>query len=225
MKMTDVPFAVLRLQYQLARIPLQVIEEQVVARMDAEAPARLLYERSMGKLDLAVGGALGAPEVERRGAALLERSEALSRAATLEEAADRTMAQADEEVEDARAAAAQVRQEAPADKQDAVKQARVDAAHQKAAAIQKAEDRVASAKKTADKAAAARKDAVEEAKREDKDRIRAAERSAQAVAEAKADDAMDKQAAAATKLAQADRVEQLTDAEKRERRGDGKGDV
>ena len=31
MEITDVPFAVLRFQYQLARFPLQLIEEQVVA--------------------------------------------------------------------------------------------------------------------------------------------------------------------------------------------------
>ena len=58
MKITDVPFAVLRLQYQLARFPLQVIEDRVVARLDSEAPARLFYERSPGTLDLAVGTAL-----------------------------------------------------------------------------------------------------------------------------------------------------------------------
>src|SRR6476619_4047744 len=89
MKITDVPFAVLRFQYQLARVPLQLIEDRVVARMDAESPARLMYERSMGRLDLAVGGALGANDVQRRGAALVERSDELARAARLEEAADR----------------------------------------------------------------------------------------------------------------------------------------
>ena len=51
MEITDVPFAVLRFQYQLARFPLQLFEEQVVARMGSEAPTRLFYERWLGGLD------------------------------------------------------------------------------------------------------------------------------------------------------------------------------
>ena len=82
-KITELPFAVLRFQYQLARFPLQMIEAQVLGRLDEEAPARLMYERSLGRLDMAVGTALGAPDVERRGAALVERSDALARAARL----------------------------------------------------------------------------------------------------------------------------------------------
>src|SRR5690349_16478897 len=127
MKITDVPFAVLRFQYQLARVPLQLIEERVVGRLDSEAPARLLYERSVGRLDVAVGAALGAPEVERRGAALIERSEALHRAAVLDEAADRAVDEAETDLRDAQVAATAVRQEAHADKIEHVTQARAAA--------------------------------------------------------------------------------------------------
>ena len=48
MRITKVPFAVLRFQYQLVRFPLQLIEERVVSRMGTEAPARLFYERTLG---------------------------------------------------------------------------------------------------------------------------------------------------------------------------------
>ena len=74
----------LRFQYQLARFPLQLIEEQVVARMGSEAPARLFYERWLGGLDATVGKMLGDPDLEKRGAALIERSDALRRAAQLD---------------------------------------------------------------------------------------------------------------------------------------------
>ena len=225
MKITDVPFAVLRLQYQLARFPLQVIETQVVGRMDTEAPARLLYERSLGRLDLAVGTALGAADLEQRGAALLERSDALAHAARLDTAADRTVEQSEAELKDALDAAAQVRQEAPTEKQEAVMEARVGAAHEKAAAIQNAEDRVAQAKKQTDKVAAQRKNAVEAAKREEQDKIRAAEQSVTAVSTAKSEDAQKKRSDAATKLAQATRVGQLADSEKQQRRSDGTDDA
>ncbi len=221
MKITDVPFAVLRLQYQLARFPLQLVEDRVLARMESEAPARLLYERSIGMLDRAVGTALGDREAERRGEALVERSAALSRAARLDTAADRAMKEAAADLKDARDAAALVREEARADKQDEAIAARADAAHEKAAAIQRSEDRVAAAKKQADTVAAQRKEAAETAKHEEQQRIRVAERTATAVAEAKAEDAQDKRAAAATSLAQAERVEQLADAQKHGRRDDG----
>ena len=218
MKITDVPFAVLRFQYQLARVPLQLLEDQVVARLDAESAARLLYERSMGRLDVAVGSALRAPAVERRGAALVERSEALGRAARLDTAADRATEQADADLRDAQHAATAVRQEARAEKEDELIQARRDAAHQKVAAIQDAEQRVEDVSNRADEVAAKRKDAVEAAKRDKQDQIRAAERSAEAVADAKTQDARKKRGAAAAKRGQADRVEQLADAAKQRRK-------
>ena len=49
MKTTDVPFAVLRFQYQLARIPLQLIEAQMAAWIGSEAPPRLFYQRWLGR--------------------------------------------------------------------------------------------------------------------------------------------------------------------------------
>lgn len=214
MKITEVPFAVLRLQYQLARAPLQVLEERVVGRLDAEAPARLLYERSVGRLDVAVGAALGAPEVQRRGAALIKRSEALHRAAVLDEAADRAVDEAETDLQDAQVAATVVREEAQADKIDEVTRARAAAAHEKVAAIDEAEKRVDNAKKQADASAADRKAAVEATKRDKQSRVSAGERTATAVADAKLSDAQDKRGTAAAKLANAARVKQAADAAK-----------
>jgi hypothetical protein len=211
MKITEVPFAVLRFQYQLARVPLQLLEERVVGRLDSEAPARLLYERSVGRLDVAVGAALGAPEVQRRGAALIDRSEALHRAAVLDEAADRAVDEAETDLEDAQVAAKVVREEAQADKIEEVTRARAAAAHEKVAAINEAEKRVGNAKKQTDKAAAQRKEAVEATKRDKQHGADAAAQSASAVAEAKLEDADEKRAAAATKLAEADTTERLAD--------------
>lgn len=56
-------------------------------------------------------------------------------------------------------------------------------------------------------------------------RFVAAEQSVAKVADAKLDDAQAKRSAAATELAQADRVEQLAEAEKRARKSDGKDDA
>lgn len=40
MRITDVPFAVLRLQYQVARLPLQLIEDQVMTRLDPDTTTK-----------------------------------------------------------------------------------------------------------------------------------------------------------------------------------------
>ena len=72
MEITDVPFAVLRFQYQLARLPLQLIEEQVVAGMSSEAPTRLFYERWLGGLDAAVGKMLADTDWARNDALEIE---------------------------------------------------------------------------------------------------------------------------------------------------------
>ena len=41
MRIIHTPLAVLRFQYRIVRLPLEMIEERVVARMGSEAPARL----------------------------------------------------------------------------------------------------------------------------------------------------------------------------------------
>ena len=90
MTITEVPFAVLRVQYQIARFPLLLIEQQMATWLPAEAPARLFYERSLGALDTTVGSLLGDPELQNRGAALVERSDAVGHAAHLDAIASQT---------------------------------------------------------------------------------------------------------------------------------------
>ena len=102
MKIAEIPFAVLRFQYHIARLPLQLIENQMVARLGSETPARLFYERSLGVMDATVGNLLGDPELEKRGAALVERSDALGRAAQLDATATQNREQADAKLESTR---------------------------------------------------------------------------------------------------------------------------
>ncbi|KKW66103.1 IF2 family translation initiation factor [Mycolicibacterium elephantis] len=224
MKITDVPFAVLRFQYQLARFPLQVIEDRVVARMDAEAPARLFYERSLGKLDVTVGSVLDAPEVEQRGTALLERSDALRRAVQLEETATERVKQANTDLKQTREQAAETKRQARADKDREIKQAQTDAQRRNRAAVENAEKRVTAGSKRADETAARRKKSVESAKEKERAEITRAEQQAAAVANAKLSESADKRVAAASKRAQADQMEGLADAEKQKRNGDGEAD-
>lgn len=95
MKISGIRLAALRFQYNLARLPLQLIEGRVVTRVGSEVPARLLYERSLGMLDATVGRALRDADIVERGAALLERTDALGRAARLDAKATARQVQAD----------------------------------------------------------------------------------------------------------------------------------
>jgi hypothetical protein len=220
MRVSEIPFKVLRVQYRIARFPLQVIEDRAVARMGPEAPARLLYERSLGALDATVGNALGDPELEKRGAALAERSEALGRAAQLDATAAQTQQDATADLNAKRTEVAQAENQARATKQREAERARTAAEERKRAATADASKRTAAAKRRADELAASRTKEAEAFKRGQQAKIRAAEQKATAAAEAKREDARAKRDDAASKRAQADRIEKLAKVENLKRRAE-----
>lgn len=218
MRISELPLAVLRFNYQLARLPLQLIEDRVITRIPTEAPARLFYERSLGMLDTTVGNALGDPDLVERGAALVERSDALGRAAQLDAKASTRKQQADAKLQGAREEAVQERQEAQAATQQEIKEARNAAEQRKRDAAQSAQKASAAAKQRADEVAAKQKETVESTRRQVENRTQATEKAAAEAAATKIDKAEDKLGEAAAKRAEADRVEGLADAEKRERK-------
>lgn len=220
MSLTAIPKAVLKFQYQVARVPLQLIDDRFVARMDDEAPARLFYERSLGMLDTAVGTALGDHELQKRGATLVERSDALRRAAELDAAANENVKQAGRELKVTREKALQDKQKTFEETEAEARQARTDAQQRKRAAVENAEKKIVEDKKKADEIAEQRKKNVESAKRREEEQIDAAERSAAKVASVKMVDAQDKRVDAATTRAQADKIDDLADAEKEKRQAD-----
>lgn len=217
MRIIDAPMAVLRLQYRIVRFPLQMIEERVVARMGSEAPARLFYERSFGLLDVAVGNVLGDSRLQLRGGALVERSDALGRAAKLDAAADQARQQSTADLKAKSDKAIEDQQDARAAKDRDVEDARTAAEERKHAAEEAAAQRTAAAKKQADDVAAQRKNSAEAAKRGAQARIRANEQKAAAAAKSKLDDAQARRTEANVKRAQADRVEELAHIEKQKR--------
>ena len=188
MKTTDVPFAVLRFQYQLARIPLQLIEAQMAAWMGSEAPPRLFYQRWLGGLDATVGNLLGDPKPEKRGAALIEGSDARGGVAQLDATATQQHEQADDELKAKRDNTIRDQKDARAAKERQVKEAWTAAEQRKRAAAQAAEKATAAAKQQADDVAQG-KNSAEAAKREQQAKITAAEQTATAAAESKLKDA------------------------------------
>jgi hypothetical protein len=218
MRFADLSRTVLRVQYQIARIPLQLVEEQLVARLDSDARLRLFYERSLGALDAVAGNVLDSPRLAQRGATKIERSEKLMRAADLDAVANATVAHANSELKDARGAATQAVEDAQAEKARGAKQAQDSAEERKRAARETADQRADAAKKQADETAAQRKGAADAAKRVEHAVIRAGEKLAEVDAQAKLDEAQDNRSVAARKRADADRLEDLADEEKAKRR-------
>jgi hypothetical protein len=220
MRVTDAPLAVLRFQYRIVRLPLALIEERVVARMGADVPTRLLYERALGLLDAAAGNALGDYSLGRRGAALAERSAALRRAAQLDADADQASRQSSADLKAKSDKAIEVRQDARAAKKREVDQARASAEDRQHAADEAATQRIAAAKKQADDVAAQLKKSAETAKRTKQARITAHERKASAAANSKLDDSAARRNKANSKRAHADRVEELAGIEKEKRQSE-----
>ena len=218
MRFADLSRTVLRVQYQIARIPLQLVEEQLVARLDSDARLRLFYERSLGALDAVAGNVLDSPRLAQRGATKIERSEKLMSAADLDAVANATVAHANSELKDARGAATQAVEDAQAEKARGAKQAQDSAEERKRAARETADQRADAAKKQADETAAQRKGAADAAKRVEHAVIRAGEKLAEVDAQAKLDEAQDNRSVAARKRADADRLEDLADEEKAKRR-------
>ncbi|AFM15572.1 hypothetical protein Mycch_0755 [Mycolicibacterium chubuense NBB4] len=217
MKITTLPWAVLRLQYRVARVPLQLFEWQVISRLNEESPARLFYERAVGAVDAAAGSVLADSELESRGTARIERAEALGEAVRLDEVAARRMSQADAELRRSRDAAAEAPTEARAKARDRVQSAQENADQRKQQAVQTATQRTASVKQGVDEAAEQRVAAAEKAERTTEERSRAAEQSVKAAAKAELDDAADKRSAATGARAHADRLEELSDTESEKR--------
>jgi hypothetical protein len=184
MTFADLSRTVLRVQYQIARVPLQLIEEQLVARLDSDARVRLFYQRSLGLLDALAGNVLGSPRLARRGATTIERSDKLMRAADLDAQANATIAQANSELRDARRAAAQATADARAETAHVAQQARDTAQERKRAARKAADERADVAKKRADDTAAQRKGAADAAKQMEHAVLRADEKLAEADAQA-----------------------------------------
>ncbi len=217
MNITDVPFAILRLQYRAVRIPLQFVEDRLVARLDTESPARLFYERSLGALDVTVGNALGDPELAERGVALAQRSDALREAARLDAEAQAQAQAAGEEFTARRDEANRERMNAQTARKETVEEARRNAEERKRTAAQAAQKRTEAATTSVAKAAAQRADAVEKAKLNEQARIDAAQEAATKAAQAKIADAQQKRSEAVSTRKDADRVAELADAEKAKR--------
>lgn len=214
MSVLDIPRSILRFQYRIVRIPLDLFESNVVQTWSTEAPARLAYERAVGTLDHKVGKILGDAEVRDRGQDKVDRVDNIGLAKTLDEQADAAETEAKTKLETARRTAEQERDAAAKSAREAAENARAEAEQRKAEAEEEADRKAAAKKKQADDAAAARVKAAEDAERKQKEQIDRVEKAASAPAESELADAAERQEEAEDKKEEAARIEKLFIAEK-----------
>lgn len=208
------------LPYELARLPLTVVDKTVAGRMDETSAPRVTFDRAIGSADKLAGALLSNRRLSQRGATRLERSDKLVTAFGLEQQAEVRRAEAAQKLESGRDEAARKRQQAKSKaasglveadaaearaKQEAKAKATRSAAAKKAAANKRAATKTATAKQrktNATRAAEAKKTA---AQRSSKDELKDARETKQSAAEARAD---------------AERLSDLADAKKQERKQD-----
>ncbi|MGP4055706.1 IF2 family translation initiation factor [Mycobacterium sp. 4D054] len=225
MRITDLPFAVLRFQYRLARTPLRLLENTVMTRFDDEAPAKLLYERAIGAVDASAGSFLRDSELEQQGIVRIEKAAALGEALRLDEVADQKKQQAADELREKREKAATAPQEAGRQARQRMQNAQEKADKRTQDVAQSVASRTAEAKREVDQAAGQKVEAAEQAKRSAQNRSRAAEKVVTSAADKQLDDAASKRSAAAGARAHADRLEEFSETEKEKRQAAGKRDL
>ncbi|TRW86276.1 IF2 family translation initiation factor [Mycolicibacterium sp. 018/SC-01/001] len=218
MNLVDIPLAVLRFQYRLARTPVQLVEDRLMARWPDDAPGRLMYERALGALDAAAGNALRDAALEESGITRVQRAAALGEAVRLEQVAEEKRQQAQDQLSRKREQVAAAPKQAHDEAAQRAASAREDAEREKQQATRQAAQRTAEVKRQIAESADQSVAAAEKTKRSAQNRSKAAEKAVTDVADVEHDDAVAKRRAATQARARADRLEDLSDSEQ-ERRG------
>jgi len=206
--------------YELARLPFALVDNRLSDKLSETSAPRVTLDRAIGSADKLAGSLLGNRFIARRGADRLERSDKVLTVARLEEEASTRREQARETLAAGRREAAQKRKaaqnraasgldEAAAaearGKQQARATAKKTAATKKAAADKRAASRTATIEQRKSRADAAAQTKKRAAQRQAKDELSEARKSKQSAAEARAD---------------ADRLKDLAEAKKQERKQD-----
>jgi hypothetical protein len=210
----------LTVPYELARLPLAIVDDRVVARLPETSVPRVTLDRALGSADKLAGTLLGSPDIAQRGADRLERSSKLRTATRLEEEAEARREQAQETAATGRSEAAEKRKAA----QDRAVTGLDEAAETEARGKQQAKasaKRTASAKKTAaDERAAGRTDTIEQRQGSVESAAEAKKRAAQREAKDELKDARETAESATEARTDADRLEELTEVKKEQRQQD-----
>lgn len=218
MNALTVPRKAAALEYSLLRLPVTLIESQLVTRfLEDDSALRLGFERALGTLDETAGRVLADEQLIRRGNALRRRSDVLANAARLEEQAAQRKAEADAELQADEQRVAAERKQAEKTRREGVRSATAAERAEKKRVAAQAKAREQAEKQRIEQeigikvqVASAQADAQEA-------RIDAVERDATAAPKAQLSQATQEKAAANQQRAKAERLEGLVDAEREKR--------
>ena len=208
------------LPYEVARLPLTIADNGLVQRLPETSGTRVTLDRAIGSADKLAGTLLGNRDIAQRGTDRIERSEKLLTAARLEQEAAARREQARDTAAAGRRKATRKRKAAQDRAASGLDEADAAEARGKQQAKAKAA-RAASAKKAAaDRRAASRTATVEQRKGRVDSAAEARKRSAQRKAKAELDDARKTKQSATEARSDAERLSDLTEAKKQERKQD-----
>jgi hypothetical protein len=220
MNTLTIPRALAGAEYTVLRLPLTVVETQVVARLlDEESALRLAFERAVGTLDSNVGRLLGDADLTRRGAPHRRRADILEEAAQLDEKAAARKAQATATLREGKQGAEAQRAQAEHRAEADAKALRTRQQAERRAAQDKAQAAAGAKAAAVERQAEARLDAEAEALDARVTTIEARAEARKAAPKAQLEDAVKVSQQATQERRTADRLGELADTEKASRRG------
>jgi hypothetical protein len=208
------------LPYEVARLPLTIADNGLVRRLPETSGTRVTLDRAIGSADKLAGTLLGNRDIVQRGADRIERSEKLLTAARLEQEAATRREQARDTAAAGRRKATRKRKAAQDRAASGLDEADAAEARGRQQAKAKAAKTAAAKKAAADRRAASRTATVEQRKGRVDSAAEARKRSAQRKAKAELDDARKTKQSATEARADAERLSDLSEAKKQERKQD-----
>lgn len=212
--------ALIALPYKLARTPLALIDSTLSERLPATSLPRVTLDRALGSSDKFAGALLGNREIGARGADRIERSDAVLKAAKLEQEAETRRKQAKEQAADGREEAAKKRKAAQDRASKSLAAADAAEARGKREASARAKKAAAAKKADVDQKAASRQTTIEQRKQRVDSAAEVKKNTAQRKTKAKVKDARKADQSAAGSSADAKRLGDLAEVKKQERKQD-----
>jgi hypothetical protein len=206
------------LPYELARLPLVIVDHRLSDKLPETSGPRVTLDRAIGSADKLAGALLGNRDIAKRGAERIDRSDKLLTAARLEQEAATRREQARETATAGRREAAQMRKAAQDRAASGLNEADAAEARGQREARAKAARSASAKKAAADQRAASRTATVEKRKQRADSGAEAKKQAAQREAKAELDDARETRQSAAEARVDAERLSDLTEAKKHERK-------
>jgi len=216
--MTSRITALIALPYELARMPVVLVDDRLAGRLPEDSVPRVTLDRAIGSADRLAGSLLRNSDIARRGADRIERSSKLATAARLEREAATRREQAQETAVSGRQEAARKREAARDQVTSGLAEAEVVEAQKKQEAEARAEKLAADKKAAADQRAAKRAATIEKRKDRAESAAEAKKKAAQRGARAGLEEARESRQSASEARDDAERLSNLTEAKKQERK-------